>query len=169
MSGKQNPAQGTGGPPPEPRTLADMVRDYALLLEDKALLEKQTKDNNAAIEAAKKEIADQMLDDDCASIAIGGYSYSLTAKTKYSKKSEEALAEAGADFFAVLRQHGLGDLIKETVNAQTLNSTLREYAEQHDGELGDDLAAVINTFDYNDITRTKLTKKKPGKKGKKEA
>ena len=54
------------------RTLTDMVRDYALLLEDKATLEQRTKDNNAAIEAAKKEIAQQMVDDDTPSITTGG-------------------------------------------------------------------------------------------------
>ena len=64
-----NESKGGGGV----RTLTDMVKDYALLLEDKALLEQKTKENNAEIEAAKKEIAQQMVDDDTPSITTGGY------------------------------------------------------------------------------------------------
>ena len=61
-------------------TLLDMVRDYQTLLERKDTLALQTKENNAAIEAAKAKIAQQMLDDDCPRISTGGYSFTLTPK-----------------------------------------------------------------------------------------
>lgn len=139
-------------------TLLDMVRNYQELLNEKDSLAAQTKANNAAIEAAKKDIAQQMVDDDCPRISVGGYSYSLTPKTAYSKRSEEELAETGADFFGVLREEGLGDIIVETVNARTLQSTMKAFVEEN-GELTEALETVIKSYDFNDITRRKETKK----------
>lgn len=143
-------------------TLLDMVRKYQELLVEKDRLAALTKENNAAIEAAKTEIAQQMVDDDCPRISCGGYSFSLTPKTSYTKRSEADLAEAGVDFFDTLRGEGLGDLIVETVNARTLQSAMSAYVEEH-GELSEDLDRVIRTFDYNDITRRKESRKIGGK------
>lgn len=143
-------------------TLLDMVRQYQELLVEKDRLADLTKENNAAIEAAKAEIAQQMVDDDCPRISTGGYTFSLTPKTSYSKRSEAELAEAGLDFFGVLREEGLGDLIVETVNARTLQSAMKAYVDEN-GELSEGLEAVIKTYDYNDITRRKETRKIGGK------
>lgn len=139
-------------------TLLEMVRNYQTLLEEKDRLAECTKANNAAIEAAKNEIAQQMIDDDCPRISTGGYSFSLTQKTSYSKKSEADLAEAGVDFFEVLREEGLGDIIKETVAAQTLQSTIKAYVEEH-GELSEALSQIVREYEFNDITRRKESKK----------
>lgn len=144
-------------------TLLDMVRKYQDLLTEKDRLSDLTKENNAAIEAAKAEIAQQMVDDDCPRISCGGYSFSLTPKTSYSKKSEEELAASGADFFGTLREEGLGDLIVETVNARTLQSAMKAYVEEN-GDLSEGLEAVIKVYDYNDITRRKETRKIGGGK-----
>lgn len=139
-------------------TLLDMVRNYQNLLEEKENLANCTKANNAAIEAAKAEIAQQMIDDDCPRISSGGYSFSLTQKTSYSKKPEADIAEAGVNFFEVLREEGLGDIIKETVAPQTLQSTIKAYVEEH-GELSEGLEQIIREYEFNDITRRKETKK----------
>lgn len=141
------------------QTLLDMVKDYQVLLTRKDALAVETKENNAAIEAAKARIAQQMVDDDCPRISTGGYSFTLTAKTSYTKRSEEDLASEGLDFLEVLREEGLGGIIKETVAASTLQSTMRDFVEEH-GELSEALAGVIRVYDYNDITRRKEAKKK---------
>ncbi len=144
-------------------TLLDMVRKYQDLLTEKDRLAELTKENNAAIEAAKGEIAQQMVDDDCPRISTGGFTFTLTPKTSYSKRSEEELAASGADFFGTLREEGLGDLIVETVNARTLQSAMKAYVDEN-GELSEGLEAVIKTYDYNDITRRKETRKVGGTK-----
>lgn len=138
--------------------LLDMVRNYQALLEKKAALEKQTKENNTAIAAMKEQISQQMIDDDCSKITTGGYSFSLQEKTIYSKRSEADMARQGVDFFETLREEGLGDIIKETVAAQTLGSTMRAYVEEH-GELSEALGKVINTYETFDIYRRKETRK----------
>ena len=138
--------------------LLEMLNNYQTLLEKKDALAQQTKDNNTAIDAAKEEIAQQMIDDDCPKISTGGYSFSLTEKTIYSKRSEADMAQDGVDFFDTLREEGLGDIIKETVAAQTLGSTMRAYVEEH-GALSEALGKVINTYETFDIYRRKDTRK----------
>lgn len=136
-------------------SLLEMVKEYQVLLEDKDRLAAMTKENNAAIEAAKEKIAQQMIDDDCPKISTGGYTFSLQAKTAYSKRSEEALA----DFLGTLREEGLGDIIVESVNSRTLQSAISAYVEEH-GELSEALDAVISTYEYNDVTRRKEARRR---------
>lgn len=138
--------------------LLEMLNRYQTLLEKKDALAQQTKENNATIDAAKEQIAQQMIDDDCPKISTGGYSFSLTEKTIYSKRSEADMAQDGVDFFDTLREEGLGDIIKETVTAQTLGSTMRAYVEEH-GALSEALGKVINTYETFDVYRRKETKK----------
>lgn len=136
--------------------LLDMVRDYQELLGLKDELAEKTKENNKKIEELKQVIAQQMVDDDCPKISCGGYVYSLQDKTIWSKKSEADLQKAGLDFFEVLREQGLGDIIKETVSPQTLNSTIRNLVEEQ-GQLPEELAEVVNSYDTLDIARRKET------------
>lgn len=144
-------------------TLLDMVKDYQTLLETKDRLAAETKENNAAIEAAKERIAQQMVDDDISKISTGGYTFYLQNKTSYSKRSEEELTESGADYFGVLREEGLGDIIVETVNARTLQAAVSAYVEEH-GELSEALSSVIKSFEYNDVARRKDSKRVGGNK-----
>lgn len=138
--------------------LLEMVKHYQGLLETKDDLAERTKANNAAIEAAKAEITQQMVDDECPRISTGGYCFSLTAKTSYTKRSDAELAESGLDFLDTLREEGLGDIIVEKVDPRTLQSTVKAYVEEH-GELSEGLEGIIRTFDYNDITRRKEKRK----------
>ncbi len=144
-------------------TLLDMVREYQTQLERKDELAAQTKANNATLEELKGQIAQQMIDDDCPRISVGGYSFSLSTKTIYSKRSEADMAEAGVDFFDTLREEGLGDIIVETVNSRTLQSTIKAYVEEN-GDLSEGLEKVVTTYETYDITRRKDTKKAGGKK-----
>ena len=138
--------------------LLEMLKGYQALLEKKDDLAEQTKANNAAIEAAKAEITQQMIDDECPRISTGGYCFSLTAKTSYTKRSDAELAESGLDFLDTLREEGLGDIIVEKVDPRTLQSTVKAYIEEH-GDLSEGLEAIIRSYDYNDITRRKEKRK----------
>ena len=105
------------------------IREYNKILEEKKRLEKQTKENNAAKEKKEQEIAQIMVDNEKPSTIVDGYTYSLQETKMYSKKAEEKLEqlkiEEGIEFFEVLREQGLGSIIKETVNAKTLQSTMK--------------------------------------------
>lgn len=86
--------------------LTEMLGQYEELLDKKDQLAKDTKDNNAAIDKLKAEIAEMMIDEDIPSQGYGDYVYSLQDKVKYSKRGEAYLQERGLDFFEVLRGAG---------------------------------------------------------------
>ncbi len=145
------------------KNLTDLVKELRSLLDEKDAIAAQTTANNAAIEAKKQEIIQEMIDSDTDSTTVGGYTYSLQPQTKYSKIGDEALAGAGVDFLDTLRMEGFGHLIKETVNAQTLQGAMSNFVDEH-GELTDGLQSIIRVFEYNDIGCKKAPKKKKGGK-----
>lgn len=118
--------------------LDQKIREYKELLDRKEELENLTKENNAAKEKLEQDICKMMIDEEKPSTIVDGFNYSLSQKVMYSKKSEEDLAalekETGLSFFDVLRDQGLGDIIKETVNPKTLQSTVAAMKE----DLGED-------------------------------
>lgn len=96
--------------------LTEMLGQYEELLDKKDQLAKDTKDNNAAIDKLKAEIAEMMIDEDIPSQGYGDYIYSLQDKVKYSKRGEAYLRNAAWTSSRYL-ENGLGELIKETVKA----------------------------------------------------
>lgn len=139
--------------------LTEMLAQYEVLLDKKDQLAQDTKDNNAAIDKLKAEIAETMIDEDIPSQGYGDYVYSLQNKIKYSKRGETELQEKGLDFFEVLREQGFGDIIKETVNANTLQSTMKAVADENDGELPPELDEIVSSYEMTDISRRKSTNK----------
>lgn len=139
--------------------LTEMLAQYEVLLDKKDQLAQDTKDNNAAIEKLKSEIAETMIDEDIPSQGYGDYVYSLQDKIKYSKRGEAELQEKGLDFFEVLREQGFGDIIKETVNANTLQSTMKAVTDENDGELPPELDEIVSSYEMTDISRRKSTNK----------
>ena len=144
------------------RPLLELLQDYSVLLEDKAFLKRQMEDNSDAIKAKKDEIMEAMRQADIPAITTGGFNYSLSFKTAYSKKSDADLQAANLDYFAVLREEGLGDIIVERVDSKTLQSAVANYVEEHDG-LSPGLESIISAYEYTDLSRTKEAK--PKKKG----
>lgn len=131
--------------------LMERIEAYNMLLERKDKLAQETTENNKAIEQARRELADLMIDAEVDSVKTGGYSFTLSEKVNFSKKggADEAL-------FEVLREDGLGDIIKETVNARTLQAVLRDMTEQNDGELPPQYDGLVSVYRYMDVGRRKV-------------
>ena len=128
--------------------ILEKIEEYAALLDRKELLKVQTAENNNKIERCRDELAAMMINEDTPKISHGGFSWSLQSKCKYS-----CLAENREQLFELLRENDLGDIIQETVNAQTLNSTIASLVEANDDELPEEWQEVIKTYEYNDISR----------------
>ena len=131
-------------------TLLEKVDELKALLDEKDELKAKTTENNKAVEVCKKDLADMMLAEETTKVTRAGFSYSLLEKTRYSKK-------AGRDneLFELLRENGLGDIIKETVNAQTLQGAMSNLAAENGDELPEEFAEVINVYEYLDIQKRK--------------
>lgn len=133
------------------------VRYYKSILDRKAELEDAIKQINAAKEEQEQKICQMMVDEEKPNTVVDGFTYSLQQKTMYAKKSEAALAEAGIDFFGVLREQGLGDLIVERVDPRTLQSSVNQMAEG--GELPEELAECLNIYEKLALSKRKANTK----------
>lgn len=143
-----------------------LIDKYKELLDKKDELKEATTDNNKALEATRKELAQAMIDAESPKVSRGGFLYSLQDKTKYNK-----IGNCDEDaFYDKLEEHGLGDIIKRTVNAQTLNGVMAELVEENGGELPEDFEEFINPYQYYDIVKRKETNRaaKNAKKKKEE-
>lgn len=132
-----------------------LIDEYKGLLDEKDRLKDATTDNNKALEAKRKELAQAMIDNESPKVSRGGFLYSLQDKTKYNKAG-------GCDedaFFGTLEEHGLGDIIKRTVNANTLNGAMAGLAEENGGELPEDFEDYIKPYQYYDVAKRKETNK----------
>ena len=140
-----------------------LIDNYKELLDENDRLKDATTENNKALEDARKELAQAMIDAESPKVSRNGFLYSLQDKTRYSKIGgcdEEA-------FFATLEENGLGDIIKRTVNAQTLQGAMAAAAEENDGELPEEYEDYINVYQYYDVQKRRETNKaaKNAKKG----
>lgn len=131
--------------------VAELIDRYKDVLDEKDRLAEETKANNALAAKVRDELAQAMLDAEITQVGRGGITWRLKPVTKYSKK-------AGADdeLFDLLRERGLGSLIRETVNAQTLQGAMSELAAENDGELPEEFSDVISVYEYMDISRRKF-------------
>lgn len=138
--------------------LDERVREYQKVLEEKDRLAEATKENNKLKEELEQEICQIMIDEDKPDTTVDGYKYSLKQETMYSKLSEDKLMEKGIDFFELLREQGIGDIIVEKVDPRTLNSTCKGIVEEQ-GELPEDLADALSIYEKLGISRRKANTK----------
>jgi hypothetical protein len=123
------------------------------LRDTKKAVEDEVKFLNGEIEEVTAELVDLMTESEMPSFTHSGFSYSLSTRTFASPFAgdKEALYEA-------LRDNGYGGLITETVNANTLSSTVSELIEQNDGSCPDWLAGKVNTYDKVSVRIAKSRK-----------
>lgn len=164
----------------QPVDIYALIDAYKDLLDTKEELKELTTENNKAIMAARDELAKAMIEAECPRISRAGFVYSLGEKTEYSKRGCDE-----EEFFTFLRGIGLGDIIKLTVNAKTLNSAmketvgmLREEAEaerdEDDPEIASDwvpeeFAPFISAYSFYDVAKRKETNKTAKKAKEKKA
>lgn len=108
-----------------------LIDEYKGLMDEKDRLKDATTENNKELEKKRNELAQAMIDAESPKISRNGFVYSLQDKTKYNKIG--GCDEDG--FFETLEEHGLKDIIKRTVNPQTLNGAMAGLVEENDGEL----------------------------------
>lgn len=131
----------------------DLIDQFKAALEEKDSLAEATKRNNAEVIDLRDKLAQAMVDAEIDQVGRHGVNWKLKPTTKYSKK-------AGMDdaLFEILRNNGLGNLIRETVNAQTLQGAMSELAKENDDELPEEFTKVINKYEYMDISHRKASK-----------
>jgi len=126
------------------RELFDLADQLKARKDLKKELEEQVKAVSAEIDVLDKELSDAMALAECPNFTHSGSTFYLNTRLFASPKG--GMKE---DMIAALKAHGYGDLVNETVNANTLASFCKEQIAQS-GEaeqLPMWLYDVVNTFD----------------------
>lgn len=106
-------------------------------------LDAETKANNAVIEDLDRQLAEQMAEQEVDRFSRNGSLFYLSSRLFASPMAGEK-----EPMIAALKANGYGDLVTETVNANTLASFAKErMAESETGELPSWLDAVVSTFE----------------------
>lgn len=130
--------------------LADQLR---ALRDEKAEAEQRLKDLNAAIDEAEYRLSEMMAESETQNFTRQGMMFCLTTKTRAS-----AMAGRKEELFAALRGEGYGDLVYETVNANSLSAFVKEQIAENGDALPAWLNGLVNVFEKTGVSLRKTSK-----------
>ena len=124
------------------------------LRDQKDDLEERLKNVNAKIEEADMALSDMMAESETQNFTHCGTMFCLTTKVR-------ANAKAGLrnELFAALRANGAGDMVVETVNANTLSSFVKEQMAENNDQLPAWLEPVVTVFEKTTVGVRKASRK----------
>ncbi|WP_312059889.1 gp33 family protein [Anaerotignum sp.] len=124
------------------------------LRDEKQEAEQHLKDINAAIEETDYRLATMMAESETHNFTHAGTMFSLTTKTRAS-----ATVDHKEELFTALRREGYGDLVYETVNANSLSAFVKEQIAENEDSLPEWLNGLVNVFEKTTVGVRKSTRK----------
>ncbi len=131
--------------------LADLLKD---LRDSKKDLEQRLKEVNAEIDAVDYQLAEAMTESETQNFTRAGTMFCLTTAIRAS-----AAAYRKDELFDALRAEGYGDLIYETVNANSLSAFVKEQIEENGEQLPDWLKGLVSVFEKTTVGVRKSARK----------
>ena len=130
--------------------LADKLRS---LRDEKTDMERVVKDITADIDTTERKLADAMVNTETQNFTRAGRMFCLTIKTRAN-----AVPGQKEDLYAALKENGYGELVCETVNANTLNSFVKEQLEGNEDRLPDWLDGLVKVYAQPGVSVRKTSK-----------
>lgn len=134
-------------------TMFELAERLKALRDQKAETEAALKEINAQIDETDYRLSELMAESETQNFTRSGTMFCLTTKTRAS-----AVAGSKEDLYAALRQQGYGDLVYETVNANSLSSFVKERIEENEDTLPDWLTGLVNVFEKTTVGVRKASK-----------
>ena len=123
--------------------LADKLKT---LRDAKKDAEQRVKELNAEIEEVDYELSEMMANSETQNFTRCGTMFCLTTATRAS-----AAAGRKDELYDALKQIGFGDLVYETVNANSLSAFVREQIAENDDALPEWLDGLVNVFEKTSV------------------
>jgi hypothetical protein len=123
--------------------LADELRE---LKETKKRLEDELKAVGIEIDRVDAVLAQRMADTETQNFTRNGTMFCLTSTTRAS-----ATAGRKDELFEALREAGYGDLVYETVNANSLSAFVKEQTAENDDSLPQWLDGLVTVFEKTTV------------------
>lgn len=122
--------------------LFEMADHLKEMKDRKKALEAEVSNLETKITAADSELAEAMTSAECDKFGRGDYTFYLNSRLYASP-----LAGKKGLMIQALKDNGYGDLVTETVNANTLSSFCKERMTENNDELPEWLSQNVNTFE----------------------
>ena len=132
-------------------TLAEELKN---LRDSKKEVEQRKKDIDAELDKVERELADLMTGTETQNFTKSGTMYSLTVKNRAS-----AVAERKDKLYDALKKNGYGDLVYETVNANSLSAFVNEQVAQNEDNLPAWLDGLVNIYEQVNVSVRKATRR----------
>ena len=130
--------------------LADRLKE---LREAKKAVEEELKSINAEIDDVEYRLSELMISNETQNFTRAGTMFCLSTTTRAS-----AAAGMKEELFDALRSKGFGELIYETVNANSLSAFVKEQIAENGDELPDWLKGLVNVFEKTTVTVRKAAR-----------
>ncbi len=126
--------------------LFELADELKALRDQKDALEAELKQVNMDIDNVDWHLSTLMAETETQNFTRAGTMFCLTTKTRASAR--EGMKD---DLFAALRTEGFGDLIYETVNANSLSAFVKEQIAENSDALPDWLDGLVNVFEKTTV------------------
>lgn len=126
--------------------LFELADELKALRDRKDALEAELKQVNMDIDNVDWHLSTLMAETETQNFTRAGTMFCLTTKTRAS--ATEGMKD---ELFAALRSEGFGDLIYETVNANSLLAFVKEQIMENSDALPDWLDGLVNVFEKTTV------------------
>ena len=126
--------------------LFELADELKALRDRKDALEAELKQVNMDIDNVDWHLSTLMGETETQNFTRAGTMFCLTTKTRASAR--EGMKD---ELFAALRSEGFGDLIYETVNANSLSAFVKEQIADNSDALPDWLDGLVNVFEKTTV------------------
>ncbi|MCL1965298.1 MAG: hypothetical protein FWF69_09640 [Firmicutes bacterium] len=132
----------------------ELADQLTTLRDEKKKVKERLEKLNAAMDDAEYKLSEAMAATETQSFSRAGTLFYLTTTTRAS-----AVAGARDVLFNALKTNGYGDLVYETVNANSLSSFVKEQIAEHEDRLPGWLEGLVSVFEETTVGVRKATKK----------
>jgi hypothetical protein len=123
--------------------LADRLKELRNAKQD---AEQRVKELNAAIDDVDYELSELMAQTETQSFSRAGTMFYLTTKTRASAK-----ADRKTELYNQLKAQGFGDMVYETVNANSLSAFVKEQSAENGDTLPSWLDGLVTLFEKTTV------------------
>ena len=120
----------------------DLADQLKAAKDKKKDLDAQVKEVTAAIEQLDLALSDAMAEAECERFSRNGSTFYLNTRLFASP-----VAGRKEELFQALKDNGFGEIVTETVNANTLASFVKEQMSLNNDEIPEWISEVVSTFE----------------------
>ena len=131
----------------EGSTLFEWADRLKALRDRKEALEAELKQVNVDIDDADWHLSNLMAESETQNFTRAGTMFALTTKTRAS-----AMAGRKDELYAALKENGYGDLVYETVNANSLSAFVKEQIAENQDTVPEWLSGLVHVYEQTSVS-----------------